>query len=710
MILTKRKLMVLLAVSLAFTGVIGLMSHPGLTSVTRAQEEESGAVRAAREALEAAIEAEKDADPPSKELAVAVDDAYAAYNALIPTPGAGIAALAASGPTITPEAEPNGSPATANALNLAAAPCAIVSGAISPVGDNDYYSFTVGANERVWAYVDTGGVQNAGSTSRDSILTLFDTDGTTVLQQDDDDGTGTGCDATIETGRSSVIGGHLLASAGTYYLRVKEENNNDKMDPYKLFLVVTNAAPTSETEPNNNAAQSNPIVTASQRIGLRSGNVPLIGGSADWYSVVADAGDILFIDVDGNPDRSILLSTDTKVSIVNTNGTSTILTADSSGFLLTDAEGFCYAVPSAGTYYIKVERAAILGTSNYDIMVAACGQPCSLTCPSNTTVGNDPNQCAAVVSYMAPATSGSCFTVTCSPASGSSFPKGTTTVNCTSDAGPACSFTVTVQDTQNPAVACPSNIATNTAPGQCSAVVSYATPTPGDNCPGATVSCSPASGSTFPKGTTTVTCTATDGSGNTGSCSFTVQVNDTEAPQISCQALTVIGVTPAVGQPCASVSYALPAAGDNCPGVSVACTPPSGSCFPLGTTTITCIATDASGNTKSSASCPPGSGITISVYDVCIQDDSDSSRVLRFNSVSGDYIYSCSGFTLTGKGVINKKGGDITLTHNATDRRVLAKVSSAVFKGSASVGVYTSFLCDILDRDTRNNTCQCATQ
>ena len=39
--------------------------------------------------------------------------------------------------------------------------------------------------------------------------------------------------------------------------------------------------------------------------------------------------------------------------------------------------------------------------------------------------------------------------------------------------------------------------------------------------------CSPASGSTFPIGSTTVTCTATDAAGNTGSASFTVTVENT---------------------------------------------------------------------------------------------------------------------------------------------------------------------------------------
>src|SRR5206468_4539809 len=49
------------------------------------------------------------------------------------------------------------------------------------------------------------------------------------------------------------------------------------------------------------------------------------------------------------------------------------------------------------------------------------------------------------------------------------------------------------------------------APGNCSTTVTYTQPTALDNCDGArTVTCSPASGSVFNKGTTLVTCTASD--------------------------------------------------------------------------------------------------------------------------------------------------------------------------------------------------------
>lgn len=53
--------------------------------------------------------------------------------------------------------------------------------------------------------------------------------------------------------------------------------------------------------------------------------------------------------------------------------------------------------------------------------------------------------------------------------------------------------------------------------------VAFAMPVATDNCPGpVTVSCEPASGSFFPQGTTTVTCTATDALGASAACSFAV--------------------------------------------------------------------------------------------------------------------------------------------------------------------------------------------
>lgn len=78
------------------------------------------------------------------------------------------------------------------------------------------------------------------------------------------------------------------------------------------------------------------------------------------------------------------------------------------------------------------------------------------------------------------------------------------------------------EDTTRPTISCPDDI-TAVASGSGGAVVDYL-PTVSDDDPDVTFACDPASGSTFPPGSTPVTCTATDTSGNSDSCSFDVTV------------------------------------------------------------------------------------------------------------------------------------------------------------------------------------------
>jgi hypothetical protein len=161
-------------------------------------------------------------------------------------------------------------------------------------------------------------------------------------------------------------------------------------------------------------------------------------------------------------------------------------------------------------------------------------QTCSITAPANIVKSNDPNQCGAVVTFPNPTTSGTCGVVSTSPASGSFFPVGTTTVTTTSTAGTTATFTVTVNDTQAPTITCPSNITATTAPNATSTTVTYPSPaTASDNCPGTTITYSPASGSSFNLGTTPVTATAKDASGNTATCTFNVTVNQPQSFQIN---------------------------------------------------------------------------------------------------------------------------------------------------------------------------------
>jgi hypothetical protein len=176
-------------------------------------------------------------------------------------------------------------------------------------------------------------------------------------------------------------------------------------------------------------------------------------------------------------------------------------------------------------------------TLHYNIYAAP-----TISCPGSTVIKNtDPNACSAMVTYPVTITGynptvGYTFSGVTSGSgsgtgSGSSFNKGVTHVNITVSSpcgnSTSCSFDVKVEDHQNPAIICPPN---QTVPPTSlnGATVTYTAPTGTDNCPGTatTRTGGPASGSTFPIGTTTVTYKATDAAGNSTTCSFTVTVSD----------------------------------------------------------------------------------------------------------------------------------------------------------------------------------------
>lgn len=368
------------------------------------------------------------------------------------------------------------------------------------------------------------------------------------------------------------------------------------------------------------------------------------------------------------------------------------------GVTLTNAShtpGSFFAVGNTTVTYEATDASGNTNDCSF-IIIVNDGELPQITCPPNIEVDNDPGLCGAVVSYATPVGTDNCpgasTSLIAGLASGSTFPIGNTLVTyAVTDAASninRCSFSVTVNDTEDPTITCPVDITVNNDPGLCGAVVTYTPPTGNDNCPGAitTQVAGLGSGAFFDVGTTTETYTVTDATGNTASCSFTITVNDNEPPTITCPAgFTQTNDNDFCG---ATITGIAPGGNDNCPGATFSYTTTgpagftssgnpedaSGSFFPVGTTTVTYTHTDAAGNDASCSfnititddeapdlNCPvgitvntdPGACTAIVDYTVTAIDNCDGPIVpLRTaGSASG------SAFNI----------GTHTITHEATD-------------------------------------------
>ncbi|MBK9008976.1 MAG: HYR domain-containing protein [Anaerolineae bacterium] len=147
-------------------------------------------------------------------------------------------------------------------------------------------------------------------------------------------------------------------------------------------------------------------------------------------------------------------------------------------------------------------------------------------------------------------------------------------------------------DKTNPVLSLPANIIVE-ATGVSGAVVNYSASASDNLDPAPTFGCSQSSGSTFPLGITTVSCTSTDQAGNSSVGSFTITVQDTTAPTLPLPADMTVEATSAAG---AVVNFSATANDIVDGALAVTCAPPSGSAFAIATTSVACSASDSSGN------------------------------------------------------------------------------------------------------------------
>lgn len=248
--------------------------------------------------------------------------------------------------------------------------------------------------------------------------------------------------------------------------------------------------------------------------------------------------------------------------------------------------------------YTATDTYGNTATCTFNVTVSDNTLPVFANCPSDISVNASAN-CKAVVNWIEPVASDNCAIASTGKTNSPNdeFSVGTTTViytaTDTNGNSATCTFTITVTDNTLPVFTnCPSDIIVP-AGSNCKAAVTWIEPTVSDNCLISTSSKGHNPNDEFSIGTTLVTYTATDASGNTETCSFNVTVEDSSAPVF---ASCVSDIVVTAGANCkATVSWTEPTASDNCGIAGVVRSHAPGTEFNLGNTSVTYTATDIHG-------------------------------------------------------------------------------------------------------------------
>jgi hypothetical protein len=195
--------------------------------------------------------------------------------------------------------------------------------------------------------------------------------------------------------------------------------------------------------------------------------------------------------------------------------------------IATPDSGSAFPVGTTQVAVVATDSTGNADTCYFNVTVNDTEAPVA-QCPDDTTTSNDPGECSAGVDFTVSASDNCPGTQTvATPASGSSFPVGITQIEivATDSSGNAdtCYFNVTVDDTEAPVTQCPGDTIVTIASGETGTIVDF-TIGATDNCPDATASATPASGSFFNEGTTEVEVVAVDASDLADTCHFSVTV------------------------------------------------------------------------------------------------------------------------------------------------------------------------------------------
>ncbi|MBK7425686.1 MAG: HYR domain-containing protein [Saprospiraceae bacterium] len=395
-------------------------------------------------------------------------------------------------------------------------------------------------------------------------------------------------------------------------------------------------------------------------------------------------------------------------------------------------EGATFPVGTTIVVWTAVDATGNTSSCSISITVTDDEDPTFVNCAEGTTftVGLFSQDCEGGAIWSRPLATDNCGVIvsqTSGPLQGTILAVGTYNIQYTAtDAAgntATCNFVIEVIDTEDPVIVCPGNVVINeTDPGVCTWTAPAGSLTPllaGSNCPasitydivGATIAngMDDASGETFNLGISTVTYTITEtASGQTWTCSFTVTVNDTEAPSIVCP--PSINQSTDLGQCTAEIALSLPVVSDNCTTTPNLVTTyrvfgPDNSIsgffssvnntytFIVGISQVEWTVTDEAGNT------------TTCLQSVTITEDENpvitcaAGSPFTFSNTAGECGYIVPGTTLDATATDNC--GAVSVTHNYGAWGNPNSLEGATFPVGTTIVVWTAV-------DATGNTSSCS--
>lgn len=256
--------------------------------------------------------------------------------------------------------------------------------------------------------------------------------------------------------------------------------------------------------------------------------------------------------------------------------------------------------------YTAIDDSGNVSSASFNVTVTDGNPPAFTSVVTNKSANTAPGLCQAQVFWDEPSATDDCadVVITSTHPSGSFFDKGVTTVTYTASDGGGdvdqFSFTVTVNDIEPPAfLNMPADITVGNVPGACANTVFWLTPTVFDHCDPVGFAASHVPGTSFPVGETVVTYTSTDSSGNSASASFTILVEDQDAPTFV-DTLPTISTVIDPGTCGAAVTWNEPLALDACDNqLTITSSHLPGDTFSVGSTLVSYTATDNFNNSSS---------------------------------------------------------------------------------------------------------------